>query len=95
MLVVWFLAGMVTGCASAATQWWTARFIQRKSPHPVMVLVLGGSVLRWLVAAVVLVVALRQGVGAGLAALVGMMLPRWGLVALLVRDLAPLQRPPE
>jgi hypothetical protein len=93
MIVVWFLLGIGLGVFSAYTQWWTVTRLRRNAPAEAVFLVMGGTLMRWGLAALLLIAGLQQSIADGLAAFVGMMLPRWGM--LIVINRRGMNRPPE
>lgn len=80
MLGVWLALGALWGWASVAFQVWTVKRLEaRPSPLAVAWLVGGFGVrLGWI--ALLLIVALQQGIGPGLSAFGGIWLARWLMI---------------
>lgn len=82
MWVLWLLLGGLVGGLNSLLLYRTVSCLRPSKP-PGLALVLGSVPLRWAIAAVVLALALRQGIGPGLLTFAGMWLTRWGLVILV------------
>lgn len=77
MAVVWLVAGALVGWVSILTQVWIVARLCPRTPRQGLWLLIGGMLLRWLLIAGLLSVALRQGIVTGLLAFAGLWLARW------------------
>lgn len=68
---------------SGLTLWWTVARFRPGAPIRVVAWVLAGAVLRWGLAASLLITALQRGIVPGLLAFAGLWLARWGMVCWL------------
>lgn len=81
MSLLWLLAGAALGLLNALTMAATVRgLVPTAAPYP-LCRVLGGMTVRWVWTAALLIVALRQSAGAGLAAFAGLWIARWAAIA--------------
>jgi hypothetical protein len=80
MTVVWLALGALVGGVHGWTQQWTVARLHPGAAASGMAWVLAGAVVRWLLAAGLLLMAVLQGIGPALMALAGMIAVRWGLV---------------
>ncbi|MBN1136953.1 MAG: hypothetical protein JXM73_10220 [Anaerolineae bacterium] len=80
MTLLWLALGALVGGIHGWTQRWTVARLQPDAIRLSLALVLAGAVVRWLLAAGLLLTALLQGIGAAVVALAGMMVARWALV---------------
>lgn len=77
MILIWFALGGLWGWLSMAFQVWSlTRLVPRPAPLTVA-WVVGGFGLRLGWIALLLILALRQGIGPGLGAFAGIWLARW------------------
>lgn len=79
----WLCTGGAVGVLSALTLWWTVSRFRPGAPRRALAWVLGGLMLRWGLAASLLITALQRGIVPGLLAFAGLWLARWGLVCWL------------
>lgn len=92
MNVLWFLLGCAAAIAGGMSIGWTVgRLNCSDAPSRAIAVVVGGAIVRVAVAALILGVALRQGIMEGLLAFAGLWLGRWGAVAILSRGHANLR----
>lgn len=77
MVVVWLIAGALVGWVSILIHVWTMPRLRPDAPRQRLWGMFGGMLLRWLLIAGLLSVALRQGIVAGLLAFAGLWLARW------------------
>jgi hypothetical protein len=80
MTVGWLVLGALVGGLHGWTQWWTVARLRPAAVGLGLVSVLAGALLRWLLAAGLLLMAVLEGLAAGLLALAGMTAVRWALV---------------
>jgi hypothetical protein len=80
MVASWLLAGGAIGVLDGLSLRWTAARLRPNASSQVAVLALAGAMLRWGLAAAVLIAALQQGIASGLLAFAGLQLARWGVV---------------
>lgn len=94
MSLLWLLAGILLGLFNALTMAATVR-----GPVPTtanrLYWIIGGMVARWVWTAALLIVALRQSAGAGLAAFAGLWLARWVAIAWWSKVSTPCARRPK
>ena len=83
MILVWLAVGCALGIANTVMQWWTVARLHPREPLHAVVTVIGGMVIRWLLAAIVLTMALQNGIIPGLVAFAGMLLARWAMLVYL------------
>lgn len=77
---LWFLAGAALGLVSLGTQRWSIRRLDMETQGQALLLVVGGMLLRVLLAAGLLLLAVQQGLLPLLLAFGGMWLTRWALL---------------
>lgn len=78
--MIWFVLGGLWGALSIAFQVWSVRRLDPR-PSPLAVAwVIGGVGLRLGWIALLLALALRQGIGPGLSAFAGIWLARWIMI---------------
>ncbi len=77
MVVVWLIAGALVGWVSILIQVWTMPRLRPDALRQRLGGMIGGMLLRWLLIAGLLSVALQQGIVAGLLAFAGLWLARW------------------
>ena len=83
MVVLWLFAGGAVGALSGLTLWRTVARLQPSAPGHAVAWVLGSTLLRWGLAAGLLIAALQHGILPGLLAFAGLWLARWGMVCWL------------
>ncbi len=83
MMFLWLLAGIGMSLLSLASQWWMVSRLSPQEGKWMPVLFPATFVLRLAVSAVVLYVALRQGLAYALMVFVGMISGRWGSLIIL------------
>ncbi len=76
----WLGAGLLVGLASAWTLAATVGCLTPPAPPRAWLRLTAGAALRWILAALLLVTALHQGLGAALWAGAGLWLARWAAV---------------
>lgn len=81
--VSWLLTGSVVGAWHGVTLWWTVARLQPDAPRQAITWTLGGAILRWGLAAGLLITALQRGIMPGLLAFAGLCLVRWGMTCWL------------
>jgi len=77
---LWLFAGGSIGVLNGLSRRWTVARLRPDVPGQAVVWALGGAMLRWSLAAGLLVTALQRGVVPGLLAFAGLWLTRWGIV---------------
>jgi hypothetical protein len=82
--VPWLFTGGAVGVLNGLILWWTAARLRPSAPRRAVTWALGGAMLRWGLAAGLLISALRQGIVACLVAFAGLWLTRWGMACWLV-----------
>jgi len=82
----WLCAGVALGFFNIMTQWWTVQRLHPEAPHYALVLMMGGMMLRWLLAAGLFITALQGGLFPLLMAFAGLWLARWGMLAMASRQ---------
>jgi hypothetical protein len=82
-LAWWLFTGGSVGLLNGLSLRWTVARLRPAVPGRAVVWALGGALLRWGLAAVLLVIALQDGVMPGLLAFAGLRLARWGIVCWL------------
>ena len=86
MSILWFILGAAAAVLCGLSIGWTVGGLNLHGARPrAIAVVAGGAVLRIAAAALVLAVALRQGIAEGLLAFGGLWLGRWAAVAILTR----------
>jgi hypothetical protein len=80
MAAVWLLCGWAVGSLAVAAIAWTVGQLRPGQPREAVALVLGGGLLRWVLASGLLLVAWRQGILPGMLALTGYWVGRWGAI---------------
>jgi hypothetical protein len=80
MTAGWLILGALIGGLHGWTQYWTVARLQPGSARLGLASVLAGALLRWLLAAGLLLVAVLEELAAGLLVLAGMTAVRWTLV---------------
>lgn len=75
-MVLWVIPGAVLGILSTLSQWWTVAHLHPNAPLQSVTGIIGGTIIRLVLTGGLLVVALQQGVVAGLAAFAGWWLAR-------------------
>lgn len=81
MSLLWLLLGVALGLLNALTMAATVRGLAPTAAIYPLRRVFGGMAARWLWTAILLIVALRQSAGAGLAAFAGLWIARWAAIA--------------
>jgi len=79
----WLFTGGVVGVLNGLTLWWTVARLRPDASHRALAWVLGGMMLRWGLAAGLLVTALQRGIVPGLLAFAALWLTRWGMACWL------------
>lgn len=79
-LASWLFTGGTIGILSGLTLWWTVGRLSPDVPSSAVFLAMGGIMLRWGLATVLLIAALQHGIVSGLLAFAGLWLARWGMV---------------
>ena len=80
MLVVWLFAGGLVGLLSAVSLRWTVARLHPGASWRAVILTAGGALLRWCLAAGLLIAALQRGIAPTLLAFAGLWLTRWSTV---------------
>jgi hypothetical protein len=80
MIMGWLVLGALVGGLHGWTQWWTVAGLRPGATGLGLALVLAGALLRWTLAAGLLLTAVLEGLTAGLLALAGMTAVRWALL---------------
>lgn len=80
MIGLWLLLGVVTACLNGLARWWTVSRLRAEMGHNALWLTLSTLVVRLALVTALLIAALQQGIGSGLAAFVGLWLSRWSTV---------------
>jgi hypothetical protein len=81
--VSWLFTGGAVGVLNGLTLWWTVARLQPDAPCRAVAWALGGVMLRWGLAAGLLITALQRGIVPGLLAFAGLWLVRWGMACWL------------
>ena len=81
--VLWLFTGGSIGVLNGLSLRWTAARLRPDAPGQAVAWALGGAILRWSLAAGLLMAALQRGVVPGLLAFAGLWLARWGIVCWL------------
>ncbi len=81
MSLTWLFAGILLGLLNALTMAATVRGLTSGAAANRLYWITGGMVARWAWTAALLVIALRQSAGAGLAAFAGLWIARWAAIA--------------
>ncbi len=76
----WLLTGGAIGILNFLTLCWTVAHFRPDAPRHAVAWAVGGALVRWSLAAGLLIIALRHGVLPGLLAFAGLWLGRWGTV---------------
>lgn len=84
-LWVWLAAGLAIGLLQVLTQWWTVNRVRPGNHAAVLRWTVLGALVRWVVTAAVLLLALSYSLSAGLLAFGGWWLGRWPLIIWLSR----------
>jgi len=80
-LILWLIGGAVVGVLNVLSlDWSLGRLLHPAASLGGVALILGGAVVRWGIAAGLLLVALQRGIGAALLALGGLWLGRWVMI---------------
>ncbi len=80
MVVLWLFAGGAVGALNGLALWWTVASLQPSAPGHAVAWVLGSTLLRWGLAAGLLIAALQYGILPALLAFAGLWLARWGTI---------------
>ena len=80
MVVLWLFAGGAVGALNGLTLWWTVARLQPSARGHGVAWVLGSTLLRWGLAAGLLIAALQYGILPALLAFAGLWLARWGTI---------------
>jgi hypothetical protein len=81
--ISWLLTGSVVGVLHGVTLWWTVARLQPHAPRHAIAWTLGGAILRWGLAAGLLITSLQRGIVPGLLAFAGLWLSQWGIACWL------------
>jgi hypothetical protein len=79
-LASWLLAGGAIGLLNGLSLRWTVTRFRPDASSQAAVLAVAGAMLRWGLAAGLLIAALQQGIACGLLAFAGLQFARWGVV---------------
>jgi hypothetical protein len=79
----WLFTGGAVGVLNGLTLWWTVARLRPGAPRRAVAWALGGVMLRWGLAASLLITALQRGIVPGLLAFAGLWLARWGMACWL------------
>ena len=79
-LASWLFTGGAIGVLNGLSLWWTVSRLRPNAPSHAAVLAMAGAILRWGLAAGVLIVALQHSIASGLLTFAGLRLARWGMV---------------
>jgi hypothetical protein len=82
-LTSWLFTGGAVGVLNGLTLWWTVARLRPGAPRHAVAWALGGTMLRWGLAAGLLITALQRGIVPGLLAFAGLWLARWGMACWL------------
>ena len=92
MILTWFALGIGIGLVIWFTQRHTVKVLPEKNIGAAKRLVIFGAVLRWILGALLLALALMQGIQCGVAAFAGLMISRWvGILSLRVMPISSNQ----
>jgi len=80
MVVSWLLTGGAIGVLNVLSLRWVVARLRPGAPRHAVAWVLGSALLRWGLAAGLLIAALQRGVVPGLMAFAGLWLARWGTI---------------
>ena len=80
---LWLFTGGSIGVLNGLSLRWTVARLHPDAPGQAVAWALGGAMLRWSLAAGLLMTALQRGVVPGLLAFAGLWLARWGIVCWL------------
>lgn len=83
MMLIWFALGLIWGWLSIAFQVWTVKRLDARSAPLTVIWFVGGFVVRLGWIALLLIFALRQGIGLGLSTFAGIWLARWVMIVRL------------
>lgn len=90
MIVMWFVAGLCLGWLHGWMRSRSAAAMDPQSPVPTILIIVGGSLLRLGMTAVLFYMALRQSVAALLLAFLGLWIMHWVMVFRLYGGKKPL-----
>ncbi|HUX77325.1 MAG TPA: hypothetical protein VMY40_11860 [Anaerolineae bacterium] len=80
MVALWMLAGGAIGTLSGLTARWTVARLGPTAPGRAVSWTVAGAMVRWSLAAGLLIAALQRGIAPTLLAFAGLWLARWGIV---------------
>jgi len=80
MVILWLFAGLAVGALNGLILWSSVARLRPDVPGRAMAWILGGVLLRWGLAAGLLIAALQRGILPGLLAFAGLWLAHWGIV---------------
>ena len=92
--MLWLFAGGAIGVVHVLSVRLAVTRLQPRAPRKALAAVLGGAILRSVLAAAVLAVAFHQGFISGSLALAGMWICRWGAIWRLCADRLPAHTSP-
>ena len=75
----WLFTGGAVGVLNGLSLLWTVARLRPDAPRRAVTWALGGAMLRWSLAAVLLISALQRGIAPALLAFAGLWLARWGM----------------
>lgn len=74
------LLGIIFGVLSTLTQFWTVAHLRPEAIVHAQFLVIGGAILRWVIAGCIILTMLSNGVMPALLTFSGMLITRWVMV---------------
>ena len=77
MLALWLLAGGAIGTLNGLAMNWAVARLRPARPGRAVFCTVGGAILRWSLAAGLLIGALQRGIAPALSAFAGLWLARW------------------
>lgn len=80
MVALWMLAGGAVGTLNGLTAKWAVARLGPTAPVRAVSWMVAGALLRWGLAAGLLIAALRRGIVPALLAFAGIWLARWGII---------------
>lgn len=77
MPIFWFLLGSSLAILHLTSQWWAVQQLQPAQANQALVLIFGGAIIRWLLAAILFLLALPYGLWSLGFVVAGMWITRW------------------